>query len=158
MFLTLLKTLLSSLTTHRSLTLENLALRQQLAILQRSSKRPCLSRADRLFWLLLSKIWRGWADSLTIVKPETVIRWHRQGFKRYWTWKSCRKKRGRPAVAPEVGVRKFLDSCNIREVRTAYRSPWQNPYIEKFFGTLRRELLDHVIVLSERNLNRLLSE
>ena len=56
------------------------------------------------------------------------------------------------------GVRKFLDSCNIEEVRTAYRSPWQNPYIERFFGTLRRELLDHVIVLNERHLNRLLRE
>ena len=56
------------------------------------------------------------------------------------------------------GVRKFLDSCNIEEVRTAYRSPWQNPYIERFFGTLHRELLDHVIVLSERHLNRLLCE
>ena len=56
------------------------------------------------------------------------------------------------------GVRKFLDSCNIEEVRTAYRSPWQNPCIERFVGTLRRELLDHVIVLSERHLNRLLRE
>ena len=56
------------------------------------------------------------------------------------------------------GVRKFLDSCNIEEVRTAYLSPWQNPYIERFFGTLRRELLDHVIVLSERHLDRLLRE
>ena len=56
------------------------------------------------------------------------------------------------------GVRKFLDSCNIEEVRTAYRSPWQNPYIERFFGTLRRELLDHVIVLSQKHLHRLLRE
>ena len=56
------------------------------------------------------------------------------------------------------GVRRFLDSCNIEEVRTTYRSPWQNPYIERFFGTLRRELLDHIIVLSERQLNRLLRE
>ncbi len=55
-------------------------------------------------------------------------------------------------------TRKFLDSCNIEEVRTAYRSPWQNPYIERLFGTFRRELLDHVIVLSERHLNRLLRE
>jgi transposase InsO family protein len=56
------------------------------------------------------------------------------------------------------GVRRFLDSRNIEEVRTAYRSPWQNPYIERLVGTLRRELLDHVIVLSERHLNRLLGE
>ncbi|MFH1964706.1 MAG: integrase core domain-containing protein, partial [Acidobacteriota bacterium] len=56
------------------------------------------------------------------------------------------------------GVRSFLDSCGIEEVRSAYRSPWQNPYIERFFGTLRRELLDHVIVLNENHLNRLLRE
>lgn len=55
-------------------------------------------------------------------------------------------------------VRAFFDSCGIEEVRTAYRSPWQNPYIERFVGTLRRELLNHVIVLSERQLNRLLRE
>jgi len=55
-------------------------------------------------------------------------------------------------------VRRFLDACGIKEVRTAYRSPWQNPYVERFFGTLRRELLDHIIVLSQQHLNRLLRE
>ena len=53
-------------------------------------------------------------------------------------------------------VRAFFDSCGIEEVRTAYRSPWQNPYIERFVGTLCQEVLDHVIVLSERQLTRLL--
>ncbi len=56
------------------------------------------------------------------------------------------------------GVHAFLSRCNIGEVRTAFRSPWQNPYVERFIGTLRRELLDHVIVLNQRQLNRMLKE
>jgi len=56
------------------------------------------------------------------------------------------------------GVRAFLISCGILEVRTACQSPWQNPYIERMIGTLRRELLDHVIVLNQRHLERLLGE
>ena len=56
------------------------------------------------------------------------------------------------------GVRAFLESCGMREIRTGYGSPWQNPYIERMIGTLRRELLDHVIVLNQRHLERLLGE
>ncbi len=56
------------------------------------------------------------------------------------------------------GVRAFLESCGIQEVRTACRSPWQNPYIERMIGTLRRELLDHVIVLNQRHVERLLRD
>ncbi len=56
------------------------------------------------------------------------------------------------------GVAAFLASCGIQEVRTAYESPWQNPYVERMIGTLRRELLDHVIVLNQRHLERLLRE
>jgi len=56
------------------------------------------------------------------------------------------------------GVRAFLDRCGIEEVRTAYRSPWQNPYVERFIGTLRRELLDHMIVFSQGHLERLLRQ
>jgi len=56
------------------------------------------------------------------------------------------------------GVRAFLESCGIAEVRTAYRSPWQNPFVERFVGTLRREMLDHVIVFSHSHLERLLRD
>jgi len=90
------------LRTRRSLMLENLALRHQLAVLQRSSLRPRLRPADRLFWVLLCRLWSDWTDALSLVKPETVVRWHRTGFTRYWTWKSRRNGQGRPAVSPEI--------------------------------------------------------
>ena len=70
------------------LATENLALRQQLAVIKYQRPRPRLTDADRLFWVVLSRIWSGWQDSLHIVQPETVLRWHRQGFRYYWRWKS----------------------------------------------------------------------
>jgi hypothetical protein len=66
-------------------------LRHQLAVLQRTAPRPRLRPADRLFWVLLCRIWSAWADTLSLVKPETVIRWQRTGFKLVWSWKSRRK-------------------------------------------------------------------
>ena len=66
------------------LALENLALRQQLAIYHRSITRPVINNRDRILWMLLSRLWRGWREALIIVKPETVIRWHRLGFRLYW--------------------------------------------------------------------------
>ncbi len=80
---------------------ENLALRQQLCVLRRSVVRPCLRQRDRVFWVWLSRLWADWRSSLMIVKPEAVIRWHRQGFRLYWRWKS-RKKPGRPKIDGEV--------------------------------------------------------
>jgi len=71
---------------------ENLALRQQLAIQQRTIKRPKLHKWDRIFWVFLSRIWQDWKSALILVKPETVIKWHRQGFKLYWRWKSRTNK------------------------------------------------------------------
>jgi putative transposase len=82
------------------LVLENLALRQQLATLKRIRPRPRISRTDRLFWVLLRRLWSGWSDALIIVKPETVVRWHRAGFRAYWRWKS--RKPGRPRIDREV--------------------------------------------------------
>ena len=84
-----------------ALHLENLALRQQLAALDRKGSRPSLRMADRLFWVVRSRLWSGWREILVIVKPETVIGWHRKGFRRFWTRKSRRGKPGRPPVSSE---------------------------------------------------------
>jgi putative transposase len=281
--------LLVALRTRRALALENLALRHQLAVLRRAAPRPRLQRSDQLFWVLLSRLWSGWAETVSIVQPETVIRWHRTGFKLFWTWKSRGHGPGRPAVAPEIralirrmseanalwgaprihgelqklGIdmsqaavskyvvrhrrppsqtwRTFLENhlgslvsvdsfvvptvmfkvlfvfvvlvhdrrrvvhinvtdaptaqwtaqqlveafpwetapryllrdrdavygvvfssraqaMGIHEVKTAPRSPWQNPYVERLIGTLRRECLDHIVVLNENHLRRLLRD
>ena len=72
------RTLISVLGTHRKLAFENLALRQQIAVLQRSVKRPRLKKSDRVFWVLLAKLWNDWAKTLTLVQPDTVVRWHRR--------------------------------------------------------------------------------
>ncbi len=80
---------------------ENLALRQQVAVLHVSVKRPRLRRRDRILWVWISRLWADWRSCLLIVKPETVIRWHRQGFRLYWRWRS-RKKTGRPAIGAEI--------------------------------------------------------
>jgi transposase InsO family protein len=279
--------LLRVLRTRHALVLENLALRHQLTVLQRTAARPRLRTSDRLLWVLLSHLWRGWAAAVSIVQPETVIRWQRAGFTLVWTWKSRRSGPGRPSVAPEVralirrmsranplwgaprmrgelqklGVeisqaavskyvvrhrrppsptwRTFLtnhvgslvsvdsftvptvtfkvlfvfvvlaherrrvvhinitdaptaqwtaqqlveafpwetapryllhdrdavygvvfssraQTMGIHEVKTAPRSPWQNPSVERLIGTLRRECLDHMVVLNETHLRRLL--
>jgi len=272
---------------HRDLALENLALRQQLAIFKRRHPRPSLRPTDRLFRVWLSKIWTGWREALIIVKPETVIAWHRQAFRFYWRWLSRRKSNGRPRVSAEVrtlikqmtqanplwgaprihgellklGIdisersvsrliskvrnppsqtgRTFLDNhfrelvsidfltvptanfrvlymlvvlahdrrrvvhfnvtkhptaawtaqqmieafpdetaprfllrdrdqiygeefrrrvagMRIEEVMTAPHSPWQSPYVERLIGSIRRECLDHVIVLGENHLRRIM--
>jgi transposase InsO family protein len=96
--LVLLRNLLASQAT---LLAENLALRQQLAVLRRSVRRPRLRQRDRLFWTVLSRCWAGWQGALLIVSPATVVGWHRQGFRLYWRWKS-RSKPGRPKVAAEI--------------------------------------------------------
>ncbi|UCF67234.1 MAG: DDE-type integrase/transposase/recombinase [Acidobacteriota bacterium] len=88
------------------LILENLALRQQLAILKARSPRPRTRPADRLFWTILHRAWPRWRDPLVLVKPETVIRWHRAGFRRYWRWKSRLRRGGRPRV--DVDIRHLI--------------------------------------------------
>jgi hypothetical protein len=97
----LLATAGSSLKSQRELALENLALRQQLAVLKHKTERPKLSNADRAFWVALSRVWTGWQHALILVTPETVIGWHRKGFRLYWTWRS-RRRGGRPRIGAEI--------------------------------------------------------
>jgi hypothetical protein len=73
-----------------------------LGVLRRSVKRPRLTSADRLLWAWLCEVWIDWRSCLVIVKPETVIGWHRKGFHLFWTWKVRHGQRGRPAVSKEV--------------------------------------------------------
>ena len=101
--ITLLATLSSVLRSRTALELENLALRHQIGVLRRAaSKRLKLTSADRLLWICLSRLWRGWRSALTIVKPETVIAWHRAGFRLFWTWKVRCGQPGRRIISPEV--------------------------------------------------------
>ena len=272
--------------SHAGLAVENLALRQQLAVYRHRRPRPKLRRRDRIFWVWLSRCWTGWQHALVIVQPDTVIGWHRQGFRLYWRWRS-RGRPGRPKVEAEVRQllgrmsrenpswgapriqselvllghdvaeatvgkymirrpklpsqtwRTFLANhvqdiaaidfftvptatfrvlyvllvlrherrrlvhfrvaeyptanwtaqqiveafpydegprfllrdndgiygdefqrrvaaLGIQEVTISYHSPWQNPYVERLIGSIRRECLDHMIVLDERHLRRIL--
>lgn len=283
--------------SRHKLAAENIALRSQLVLYQLQQEKKIISKPRcnsnfRLTWVLLMRIFAGWKDVLFIIKPETVIRWHRAGFRVYWRCKS-RHKNGRPVVSTEMrrlirkihsdnslwsperiynqlinlgfdppspnAIRKylpkprgngsnssqtwktfisnhmnttwsidffvvptltfrllyvfiivsherrelvyfgvtqhptmlwviqqlreatafgiqptyiirdndkiygsavttFLNNTGIKEIRTAFRSPWQNPYVERAIGTLRRELLNHVIPLNKQHLHRLLNE
>jgi transposase InsO family protein len=276
--------------SRHALGLELVAFRHQLVVLKRQNPRPRLSRWDRLFWMTLRRLWPKWSSVLLIVKPETVVRWHRAGFRWYWRFLS-RHRPGRPKItsklqklirsmatenptwgaprvhgelvklgfeisectvsrylrrmtrhrdsgkrwltflknhreaiaamdfftvptatfrvlycffvishgrrrilhfnatehptsqwivqqlreafpedrAPKYLVldhdRKFngdvawmLECLGSKLIRTAYRSPWQNGVAERWVGSCRRELLDHVIVLSESHVRRLVRE
>jgi len=103
LFKTFLAVVPSILRSRAAVELENLALRHQIGVLQRSAaKRANLTSGDRLFWICLSRLWREWRSALAIVKPETVVAWHRAGFRRFWTWKVRRGLPGRPVISREV--------------------------------------------------------
>jgi len=89
--------------TRRSLLLENLVLRQQLAVLKRKRTRPRLGVFDKFFWVFVRRFWSGWKRALIVVDPETVVRWHRAGFRLYWRLISkVRTQVGRKQMSKEV--------------------------------------------------------
>jgi hypothetical protein len=123
------------------LVMENLALRLQIANLWRTSARPRLCGIDRAFWLLLSRLWSRWADVLVIVKPDTVVRWHRAGFRLFWRWKSRSRSPAESDISAEV-------KALIRQMAEA-NVGWGAPRIHG-------ELLKLGIDISERSVSRFL--
>jgi putative transposase len=95
--------------SRRDLLLENLALRQQLSVFKQ--KRPRFVPSDKFFWVMLHSLWPGWKRALILVQPETVVRWHRAGFKLYWTWLSRHRNRGgRECARRELIFRMVADN------------------------------------------------
>jgi putative transposase len=126
---------------YRAVALENLALRQQLAALTRTVKRPQLRRRDRLFWILLAKGWREWRTALMAVQPETVLRWHRQWLRRRWAQRSRLNRPGRPSSDSAIRLL-------VAEMAAANHL-WGAPRIHG-------ELQKLGIAVSERTVSRLL--
>src|SRR5215469_10304478 len=87
-FLTILAAIRVFFRSRADTALEVLALRQQVAVLKRNRRRPALRSLDRLFWTTLRRFWSRWSEVLVIVKPETVVSWHRAGFRLYWRSRS----------------------------------------------------------------------
>jgi putative transposase len=125
---------------HRSLALENLALRQQLAMYRRARPTPAARWADRMFWVGLRRLWPDWKSALVVVRPATVIDWHRRGFAWFWTRRS-RFLGGRPRIDAEL--RRL-----VREMADANRL-WGAPRIHG-------ELLKLGFNVSERTVSRLM--
>ncbi len=128
---------------HQAVAVENLALRLQLAAYKRKRKRPMLTLLDRLFWVGLSQVWSDWRHALVFVQPDTVVRWQRERFRRFWARLSRPKgpRRGRPAVASEI--RRL-----VRQMAIA-NPLWRAPRIHG-------ELKMLGITISERTVSRIL--
>jgi hypothetical protein len=140
-FLSLLGALRSAFRRRSDLILDNLALRQQLAVFKHRRPHLRLPQPDRLFWVTLSRFWSRWREVLGVVKPETVVGWHRWALRRFWTWRSRHLRLGRPPIGREV-------RALINRMATANEG-WGAPRIHG-------ELLKLGIVISEREVSRLM--
>jgi transposase InsO family protein len=130
-----------------------------------------VGNVDRLLLVGLYRFSPKVLDALKILKPETVLHWHRAGFRAYWRWKS-RSCGGRPKTSVDIRllIREMsvysayggafirrLRAMGIRDRPISARSPWQNGYAERLIGSIRRDCLDHVVVFGEQHLRHLLS-
>ena len=130
----------SALSERRDLLVQILALRHQLGVLTRSDRR--FRPSDRLFWLCLPRLWPRWREALVLAQPATVIRWRREGLRRYWSRRSGRRP-GRPRIHPEL-------RALIRRMANENRL-WGAPRIHG-------ELLKLGIAVSERTVSRYLAD
>jgi putative transposase len=126
---------------HRAVALENVALRQQLAVFRRTVRRPTLRTKDRLFWVLFAKAWPQWRTALILVQPDTVVRWHRPWLRRRWTRRSMPARPGRPSTAETIRT--------LVAKMGAANPLWGAPRIHG-------ELVKLGIAVSERTVSRLL--
>ncbi|HWA98362.1 MAG TPA: hypothetical protein VG713_07710 [Pirellulales bacterium] len=138
--LVLFFTVLRAITRSRAaLAAENLALRQQLANYRRKAKRPKLRAHDRVFWVWLVRLWAEWRSVLVIVQPDTVVGWHRQGFRLYWRWKSRGGKHGRPRVDRQVQT--------LIRLMSRENPLWGAPRIQAELRLLGHELAESTVAL-----------
>jgi len=128
---------------HKQVALENIALRQQLGIFQRSVRRPKIRPVDRLFWVCLRKVWKQWKSALEFVQPETVVDWQGRRFKRYWSRLSRHKNPGRPRTGADI--RKLVKT--MAEANVGWGAP-----------RIHGELLKLGIEVSERTVSRLMPQ
>jgi hypothetical protein len=128
---------------HQAIALENAALRLQLAAFQRKRKRPVLTSLDRVFWITLRSLWSGWRGPLMYVQPDTVLRWQRERFRRFWARLSKLRRRGRGRPRTAIELRRLIE-------RMAAANPlWRAPRIHG-------ELKMLGITISERTVSRIL--
>jgi len=125
--------------SRRELLLENLALRQQLSVVVQKQPRRRLTLPDKIFWTIFSRFWSGWKRAVLIVQPETVIRWHRAGFKLYWKWISRRRMSvGRRPTSKEL---RALILCMVAE-----NSTWGSPRIHGELKMLGFEISERTVL------------
>ncbi len=142
----ILNTALDLTRSKSELVLENALLRQQLIVLERQTKRPKLTWRDRALFVLWASKLRTWRQALVIVQPDTVLRWHRDLFRRVWKHKSkSKRKQGRPPLIDDIVA---LIKRIVKENLT-----WG---VERIRGEL--ECLDLILILSERHLYRVVKE
>jgi hypothetical protein len=128
---------------HQAVAIENAALRMQIAAFQRKRNRPLLTTLDRVFWITLRSLWSDWRHPLMYVQADTVVRWHRERFRRFWgrLSKPQRRRRGRPGTAAEF--RRLIEQM------AAANPLWRAPRIHG-------ELKMLGIAISERTVSRIL--